>query len=182
MRGDHHLSATIICQAEQLGKEPPVEDRRVAAMVAVARNDDPSRRKCADQFRNRVPGEVRLITHCNQGSLGRIGQEAEPDPDRPADSKLGGGVGHQAKWQARERIRVTLVIRNHHHDRLEAGVHQVTRRATHQRLTVPRLEQFLAWCEPARLAGGEENPPDQLAGVAAFSCCSTQLANRCVIR
>ena len=83
--------------------------------------------------------------------------------------------------KARQGTNQTGIGRDNSDEWLKTGFEKAARGLADQWLTTPRFQQLLA-SEPRRLPGGEQNPGDQTAGVAALSSWSTQLANRWAMR
>ena len=178
MCGGHDLAAAIsLLQSHQFRKESSIEDHGVATVVAVSRPDDLPGHKRVDQHRDRVGGQQRLVGNADQGRRTHPGQRPDADPDGGVDATLRLWIRLDRHSQAGKSVRKTPVTGNHCDHRRQAGLEEASSGPSHQRFTTPGFEQFLT-TKPAGEAGGEEDPRNQLAAVAAFSSWSTQLANR----
>src|SRR2546426_3367638 len=178
MCGGHDLAAAIsLLQSHQFRKESSIEDHGVATVVAVSRPDDFPGYKRLDELDNRVGGQQRLVGNADQGRRARAGQCPNADLNRGVDATLRLRIRLDGYGQTGESVHEAPVTGHHGDHRRQASLEETAGGPPHQRFTTPGLEQFLT-TKPAGEAGGEEDPRNQLAAVAAFSSWSTQLANR----
>ena len=177
MRVDDRLTASVTLQAPQLCKKPAVEDRWVPAMVAVSWHRDHSGSKCAANPADRIRIQSWLICDSDHRCVDRFGQRLEPHRDRPADPPVRVGIHDRHHGEAVEGTGIADAGRDYGDYRIEPTAEEESCHVADEGFTQPGLQQLLA-PESAGAAGREQDAGDQPAVAAAFSSCSTQLANR----